>query len=95
MYGINDAQFLSERDYGYIDIINPRSCYPSAKRTAETLTICYSKEYEANVVIARPSHTYGPYFTEEDNRVYAQFIRNVMNHEDILRSHLTRAHEGF
>ena len=35
-------------------------------------------------MIARPSHTYGPYFTEADNRVYAQFIRNVLRGEDIV-----------
>ena len=35
-------------------------------------------------VIARPSHTYGPYFTESDNRVYAQFIRNIQRGEDIV-----------
>ena len=35
-------------------------------------------------MIARPCHTYGPYFTESDNRVYAQFIRNILNDEDIV-----------
>ena len=35
-------------------------------------------------MIARPCHTYGPYFTESDNRVYAQFIRNVLRGEDIV-----------
>jgi nucleoside-diphosphate-sugar epimerase len=35
-------------------------------------------------VIARPCHTYGPGFTETDNRVYAQFIRNVLRNEDIV-----------
>ena len=37
-----------------------------------------------DIVVARPSHTYGPHFTESDNRVYAQFIRNVLNGEDIV-----------
>ena len=39
---------------------------------------------DADVVIARLSHTYGPGFTESDNRVYAQFIRNVLKGEDIV-----------
>ena len=43
--------------------------------TAETLCVSYGSEYEIDTVIARLSHTYGPYFTESDNRVYAQFIR--------------------
>ena len=84
VYGNNDIDAFSESDYGYVDILNPRACYPSAKRAAETMAICYGKEYGMDVVIARPCHTYGPYFTEEDNRVYAQFIRNVINGEDIF-----------
>lgn len=36
------------------------------------------------VVIARPCHTYGPDFSENDNRVYAQFIRNALRGEDIV-----------
>lgn len=35
-------------------------------------------------VIARPCHVYGPEFTESDNRVYAQFIRNVLQGEDVV-----------
>lgn len=36
------------------------------------------------MVIARPCHTYGPHFSEADNRVYAQFIRNVLAGQDIV-----------
>ena len=46
--------------------------------------MAYGAEYDADVVIARLSHTYGPGFTESDNRVYAQFIRNVLKGEDIV-----------
>ena len=84
VYGINDATTLDEQSYGYVDILNTRSCYPSSKRGAETLAMCYASEYGADVVIARPCHTFGPHFTESDNRVYAQFIRNVLNGEDII-----------
>ena len=84
VYGVNDAMVLDESSYGYVDILNTRSCYPSSKRAAETLAMCYAGEYGADVVVARPCHTYGPHFTESDNRVYAQFIRNVMNDHDII-----------
>ena len=84
VYGINEAPILDESSYGYVDILNTRSCYPSSKRAAETLAMCYAGEYGADVVVARPCHTYGPHFTESDNRVYAQFIRNVLNGEDIV-----------
>lgn len=84
VYGEGDGSVFSEKSSGYIDILSPRACYPSSKRAAETLCASYCQEYGAQIVIARPCHTYGPYFTESDNRVYAQFIRNILNDEDIV-----------
>lgn len=84
VYGECQKERKDENSYGFIDILNPRSCYPSSKRAAETLAMCYGAEYGADVVVARPCHTYGPFFTESDNRAYAQFIRNVLNGEDIV-----------
>ena len=84
VYGEGDGRVYREDYSGYIDCTNPRSCYPSSKRAAETLCSAYVTEYGVDAVIARPSHTYGPYFTESDNRVYAQFIRNVLDNEDII-----------
>lgn len=84
VYGEGDGREFTEDYSGYVDPISPRSCYPSAKRAAETLCVSYAAEYGVDVVIARPCHIYGPYFTESDNRVYAQFIRNVLNDEDIV-----------
>ena len=84
VYGEGDGSVFSEKSSGYIDILSPRACYPSSKRAAETLCASYYQEYGAQIVIARPCHTYGPYFTESDNRVYAQFIRNILNDEDIV-----------
>lgn len=84
VYGEGDGRVFTEDYSGYVDCINPRSCYPSSKRAAETLCVSYVAEYGADVVIARPCHIYGPCFTEQDNRVYAQFIRNVLKDEDIV-----------
>ena len=84
IYGEGDGRVLQEEYSGYVDCMKPRSCYPSSKRTAETLCVSYAYEYGADVVIARPCHVYGPHFTESDNRVYAQFIRNILRGEDIV-----------
>lgn len=84
VYGEGDGRVFTEDYSGYVDCTSPRSCYPSSKRAAETLCVSYAAEYDVDVVIARPCHTYGPYFTENDNRVYAQFIRNVERHENIV-----------
>lgn len=84
VYGEGDGRVFTEDYSGYVDCTKPRSCYPSSKRSAETLCVSYVEEYRADVVIARPCHVYGPHFTEQDNRVYAQFIRNVLRGEDIV-----------
>jgi len=84
VYGEGDGRVFTEDYSGYVDTTSPRSCYPSSKRAAETLCVSYMAEYGVDVVIARPCHIYGPNFTECDNRVYAQFIRNVLRDEDIV-----------
>ena len=84
VYGEGDGRVFTENYSGYVDCTSLRSCYPSSKRAAETLCISYGAEYGIDVVIARPCHVYGPGFTESDNRVYAQFIRNVLRKENIV-----------
>lgn len=84
VYGEGNIQKFTEDYSGYVDCTKLRSCYPTSKRAAENLCIAYSVEYGIETVIARPSHTYGPYFTESDNRVYAQFIRNVLKGQNIV-----------
>ena len=84
VYGEGDGRVFTEDYAGYVNPMNPRSFYPSSKRAAETLCVSYAEEYGVDVVVARPSHVYGPRFTESDNRVYAQFIRNVLRGENIV-----------
>lgn len=84
VYGEGDGRVFTEDYSGYVNCATPRACYPSSKRAAETLCVSYAAEYGTDIVIARPCHVYGPYFTEQDNRVYAQFIRNVLRGEDIV-----------
>lgn len=84
VYGEGDGRTFTEDYSGYVNPMSPRSCYPSSKRAAETLCVSYGVEYGIDSVIARPCHIYGPNFTESDNRVYAQFIRNVLEGKDII-----------
>lgn len=85
VYGRNKSQLpFVENEYGYIDILQPRMCYPSAKRATETLCISYVNEYQVDVVIARPGHIYGPTALGNDSKASSQFARTVQKKEDII-----------
>lgn len=73
-----------EEDYGSLDILNPRACYPSAKRAAETLCVSYGSEYGLETVIARPGHIYGPTITRSDSRASAQFTWDAVEGRNIV-----------
>ena len=81
--GDNTAPF-TENDYGFVDILNPRSCYPMSKRAAETLCVSYVSEYGADVVIARPGHVYGPSASPNDSRVSSAFAYMAARGQDII-----------
>lgn len=85
VYGqvFNGKGYLSEEDVGYIDQTSYKNCYAIGKRAAETLCACYAKQYGMNIKIARPSYIYGA-SSLEDDRVWAQFIANIVRHESIL-----------
>lgn len=75
---------FQEKDYGYIDVNNPRACYPESKRAAETLCAAYHAQYAVSTVVARLCHVYGPEITDTNSRADAQFLRKVLLHEDIV-----------
>lgn len=73
-----------EQEYGFVDILNPRACYPSSKRAAETLCAAYCQQYGVDTVIVRPGHVYGPTATPADNRASSQFPRDVLAGRNIV-----------
>lgn len=74
---------IKETDIGYLDHTQYKNCYAQGKRSAETLCASFNKQYGISVKIARPSYIYGP-SSLNDDRVWAQFIANVVRNEDIL-----------
>lgn len=79
-----DNQPYLEDDYCYLDILNDRASYPSAKRASETLCVSYANEYSIDTVIVRPGHIYGPSILPGDQRASASFSRNVLRGENII-----------
>lgn len=86
VYGQGDLSLdeFDERYAGYLDAQSPRFCYPIAKRAAENLCASYTKQYGLETITIRPCHTYGPCMTLLDNRANVQFMRNVLNGENII-----------
>lgn len=86
IYGENPAarDGLSETDYGRVDPINPRSCYPESKRAAETLCASYASQYGVDALVARLSYVYGPTLSQANTRADAQFLRRALAGEDIV-----------
>lgn len=75
---------FTEETYGFVDPILPRSCYSEGKKAAETMCISFKEQYGLNVKIARPAHTYGPGMSIYDGRVQADFLKNIVNNENII-----------
>ncbi len=85
VYGLTDQnkEYITEKDIGYIDNLNIRSCYSEGKRMAECMCASYKSEYGVPVVIARLAQTFGAGTDIKDTRVFAQFARSAMNGDDI------------
>lgn len=86
IYGQPDEgqEFFYENTYGFVDQLNPRSCYSEGKKAAETMCVCFHEEYGLNTKIDRLAHTYGPGMSIYDGRVQADFLKNVYHNEDIV-----------
>lgn len=77
-------QFASETDYGIVDPVELRSCYPESKRMGESMCVAYKSQYGLCCRIARMAHTYGPCFVMDNGRVWGDFISNIVRRENIV-----------
>lgn len=85
VYGkkVNNLPY-SEDEYGYVDLLVPRSSYSVSKRATETLCVSYAVEYNLETVIVRPGHIYGPTASPKDNRVSSAWAYDVARGTDIV-----------
>ena len=86
IYGkIDDNTPKITEDYtGDIDCTNVRSCYGESKRMGENMCVCYSQQYSIPVNMIRLSHTYGAGVLLDDGRVFGDFVKNIINNENIV-----------
>ena len=84
VYGqLPDGQILDENQYGLLDPTSIRACYGESKRMGENLCVSYGHQYDIPIKIVRPFHTYGPGMKLDDGRVFADFVKNIVNNENI------------
>lgn len=81
---VNNDQRVSEKEIGYIDIQNIRSCYSETKRLVECMCKSYNEEYNLPVKVARLAQVFGAGVMGDENRVFAQFLRSAINNQDIV-----------
>lgn len=85
VYGkIENHDVYKEEDAGTIDFHVLRNGYPESKRCCELLIQSYVKQYGVNAVITRLPSVYGPTMQKDDSKAHAQFVRNALNHENIV-----------
>lgn len=86
VYGENfeGVEYFDETMNGSVNPTVFRSCYPESKRASETLCMCYKKQYNSDVVVVRPAFIYGREILDSNVRADVYFLRQVLNHEDIV-----------
>lgn len=80
----NKNENIYEDDMGSIQCNTSRACYPEAKRLCETMLASYDAQYQIPYVGVRLCHTFGPGISLDDGRAFSEFLRNVINGEDIV-----------
>lgn len=80
----NQELFYENGRYGQIDHLVPRNGYAEGKKAAENMCASFKDEYNLNTKIVRLAHTYGPGMSIYDGRVQADFLKNVVNNENIV-----------
>ena len=75
----------TEQDIGVIDPMELRSCYAESKRMGETMCKAWQHEFGVPAIVVRLGHTYGPTMDlQNDPRVFAEFVKNVVNGQNIV-----------
>lgn len=86
IYGENrgDVEFFDENYCGYINSNTMRAGYPESKRCGEALCQAYKAQKGLDVVIPRPTRSYGPTMLMTDTKAISQFIKKGIAGENIV-----------
>lgn len=85
VYGRKESiEPFKEDQYGFIDLLNPRSSYSMSKRAAETMCVSYHAEYGVPFNVVRLGHIYGPSASRSDKRVSSDFAYKAAEGENLV-----------
>lgn len=85
VYGETKERLITEETEGLLDSLDLRNSYAEGKRAGEMLCSIWHRQHQVPAVSARISHTFGPTMDlSSDRRVFAEFIKNILNNEDIV-----------
>lgn len=77
-------EMYTENDCGVLDSMDLRSCYGESKRMGENMCVSFFEQFGVPTKVVRIAHTYGPTLDlENDKRMFAEFVKNIVNDEDI------------
>jgi len=78
IYGDPSMHPQTEKYWGNVNPIGPRSCYDEGKRCAETLFFDYHRQHKLDIKVVRIFNTYGPNMHPNDGRVVSNFIMQAL-----------------
>lgn len=83
VYGDPEVNPQSEKYWGHVNPVGPRSVYDEAKRYAEAITMAYHNKHNIDVRIVRIFNTYGPRMRINDGRALPTFICQALENKPI------------
>jgi nucleoside-diphosphate-sugar epimerase len=79
----NDCKIV-ETAASSLDTMSVRSSYPESKRLCEALCTAYCSQYQVPAMVVRLTQTIGCGVAYDDNRVFAEFARCILEKKDII-----------
>jgi dTDP-glucose 4,6-dehydratase len=83
VYGDPQVHPQTEKYWGHVNPIGPRSVYDEAKRFAEAITMAYHRTHKVDTAIIRIFNTYGPRMRMRDGRAVPNFIYQILKNKPL------------
>lgn len=80
----DESIVIKESDMGFVDPLNIRSCYSESKKMGENMCASYAYQYGLEALSVRVFHTLGPNMNIHDGRAFSDFVKCVVEEDDIV-----------